>query len=111
MPQLKNNKTCALLEQYLSYLTVVKGRSPLTAEEYRIDVLMLLNFIKQKRGVAEEIIAARDFSDVDIDLIKSISIGDMYDFITFCGEVRKVTTATRARKIVSISAVLEIPQK
>ena len=39
MSSLKNNKTCALLEQYLSYLTVVKGRSPLTADEYRIDAL------------------------------------------------------------------------
>lgn len=102
MSQLKNNKTCALLEQYLSYLTVVKGRSPLTADEYRIDVLMLFSFIRQKRGVTEEIIAGRDFSDIDIDFIKSVSIGDMYDFITFCGETRKVTTATRARKIVSI---------
>ena len=102
MPQLKNNRSCALLEQYLSYLTVVKGRSALTADEYRIDVLMMLSFIKQKRGVPEEILAGRDFSDVDIEFIKSITIGDMYDFITYCGESRKVTTATRARKIVSI---------
>ena len=36
MPSLKDNKTCALLEQYLTYLTVVKGRSPLTSMEYRI---------------------------------------------------------------------------
>ena len=27
MSSLKENRTCALLEQYLSYLTVVKGRS------------------------------------------------------------------------------------
>ena len=33
MSSLKDNKTCALLEQYLSYLTTVKGRSTLTAEE------------------------------------------------------------------------------
>jgi len=35
MPSLKDNKSYALLEQYLSFLTVVKGRSPLNAEEYR----------------------------------------------------------------------------
>jgi len=50
MPSLKDNKTCALLEQYLSYLTVVKGRSPLTADEYKIDCL-LENNIYQNRGV------------------------------------------------------------
>ena len=102
MPSLKDNKTCALLEQYLSYLVIVKGRSPLTAEEYRIDCCMLFEFIKEQRGISPDIIARRDFSDVDIEFIKSISVSDLYAFITHCGEKRKVTTATRARKIVSI---------
>jgi site-specific recombinase XerD len=102
MSSLKENKTCGLLEQYLSYLTVVKGRSLLTADEYRVDCTMFFEFVKRKRGIPEDILVKRDFSDVDIDFIKSISIGDMYEFITYCGENRKVTTATRARKIVSI---------
>jgi len=102
MPSLKDNRSCALLEQYLSYLVVVKGRSSLTAEEYRIDCHMLFEFIKQKHGVSPDGLTLRDFSDVDIDFIKSIAIADMYDFIAYCGEVRKVATATRARKIVSI---------
>jgi len=96
---LKENKTCKLLEQYLSYLTVVKGRSMLTADEYRIDNLMLFEFIKKNRGISENI---RDYSDVDINFIRSISVADMYAFITYCGQQRNVTTATRARKIVSI---------
>ena len=102
MAQLKNNKTCALLEQYLSYLVVVKGRSPLTSEEYRIDCLLLAEFVKRKRGVPDDVLTLRDFSDVDIDFIRSITVADMYDFISYCGEVRKVTVSTRARKIVSI---------
>ena len=102
MPSLKDNIPCALLEQYLTYLTVVKGRSPLTAQEYRIDVLLCMEFIKQKRGVPAETLKMRDFSDVDIDFIKSITIAELYEFITYCGQVRNVTTATRARKIVSI---------
>lgn len=102
MSALKENKTCALLEQYLSYLIVVKGRSILTADEYRIDILMTMEFIKTKRKFSEEEILKRDFSDVDINFIKSITITDIYDFITYCGQVRKVTTATRARKIISI---------
>jgi site-specific recombinase XerD len=102
MPSLKDNRTCALLEQYLSYLTIVKGRSLLTAEEYRVDCNMLFEYIKRKRGVPDEILAKRDFSDIDIEFIKSITVADLYAFITYCGEVRKVTAATRARKIVSI---------
>lgn len=102
MPSLKDNRTCALLAQYLNYLVVVKGRSPLTAEEYAIDNNLLFEFIKRKRGVPEEEIAKRDFSDVDIDFIKDIAVADMYDFISYCGEVRKVSVSTQGRKIVSI---------
>jgi len=102
MSSLKDNKTCALLEQYLNYLTVIKGRSPLTAEEYRVDCCMFFEYVKRRRGAPEEEIARRDFSDVDIDFIKSITVGDMYDFISYCGNERGVTTSTRARKIVSI---------
>ena len=102
MSSLKDNKTCALLQQFLSYLTIVKGRSLLTAEEYRVDNNMLLEYVKRQRGIPEHIIRKRDFSDVDINFIKSITIADMYAFITYCGEERNATAATRARKIVSI---------
>lgn len=54
MSSLKDNQSCALLEQYLGYLTVVKGHSPLTAEEYRVDILMLLEFIKRKELTQKE---------------------------------------------------------
>ena len=75
MPSLKNNRTCALLEQYITYLTIVKGRSPLTGEEYRIDNLMLFEYIKRMRGAPEETAVKRDFSDVNIDFLKFISGG------------------------------------
>ena len=71
MPSLKDNRSC-FAGAYLSYLVVVKGRSPLTAEEYRIDNCMLFEFIKQQRGIPPEVLAERDFSDVDIDFIKPI---------------------------------------
>jgi site-specific recombinase XerD len=99
MSSLKENKTCALLEQYLNYLHIVKGRSPLTCDEYRVDCNMLFEYIKKNRGLIEN---TRNFSDVDIDFIKAVTVSDMYGFITYCGQERGVTTATRARKIVSI---------
>ncbi|SDI45809.1 site-specific integrase [Desulfosporosinus hippei] len=35
-----SNKTCPLVEQYLGYLAVIKGRSENTVNEYRTDLLM-----------------------------------------------------------------------
>ncbi len=34
---MQSNKTCPILEQYLNYLTIIKGRSNNTILEYRID--------------------------------------------------------------------------
>lgn len=36
---MQSNKTCPILEQYLNYLTIIKGRSNNTILEYRIDLL------------------------------------------------------------------------
>ena len=51
---LKNYKSFELLEQYLSYLTVIKGRSINTVIEYRTDVLMFFEFLCNKRNMERE---------------------------------------------------------
>jgi len=61
---------------------------------------MLFEYVKRIRGTQQEELEKRDFSDADIEFIKTITIANMYDFIAYCGETRKVTTATRTRKIV-----------
>ena len=40
---LQSNKLCPIVEQYLSYLVVIKGRSENTILEYRTDLLMFLS--------------------------------------------------------------------
>ena len=68
---LKNFKTFPLLEEYLNYLTVIKGRSQGTVVEYRTDILMFFAFLKEKRG-AEQLKEKYDLSVVDADFIRSI---------------------------------------
>lgn len=68
-----------LLDQYLTYLVVVKGRSPLTADEYRIDNNMLFEYLLRRRGTHLEKSATRNFACVDIDFIKSITVAELYD--------------------------------
>ena len=51
---LKNYKSFELLEQYLSYLTVIKGRSINTVIEYCTDVLMFFEFLCNKRNMERE---------------------------------------------------------
>lgn len=102
MSSLKDNRTCALLEQYLSHLVLVKGRSPLTADEYRIDCNLLFEYLKRQRGYPASNVAERDFSDVDIGFIRLVTTAELYDFLSYCSTERKICAASLARKIVSI---------
>lgn len=97
-----NNKSCKLLEQYLGYLTVMKGRSENTVTEYRGDLVMFFKFIKESRNPKDTSYERMDFSDIDIEYIKSITVNDMYAYITNCQRERKISASTRARRIVSI---------
>ena len=78
---LKNYKSFELLEQYLSYLTVIKGRSINTVIEYRTDVLMFFEFLCNKRNMERE---KYDLSMIDNEFVRSVTLNDMYAFISHC---------------------------
>ncbi|SHH81557.1 tyrosine-type recombinase/integrase [Desulfosporosinus lacus] len=46
---MQSTKTCPLVEQYLGYLVVIKGRSENTVKEYRTDLLMFFSFVMASR--------------------------------------------------------------
>lgn len=96
---MQSNTTCPLLEQYLGYLTVIKGRSINTILEYRTDILSFISFVLHRNNTPS---ADNDFRCADINFIKSITLNDMYAFITHCQTNLQSSAGTRARKIVSI---------
>jgi len=96
---MQSNKTCPIVEQYLSYLIAIKGRSENTVKEYRTDLLMFFSFVILSKGTP---MLDKNFSWVDLDYIKTISLNDMYAFIAYCQNELHTSAGTRARKIVSI---------
>ena len=48
---MQSNTTCQILEQYLSYLSTIKGRSHHTIKEYRTDVLSFIWWVAELRGL------------------------------------------------------------
>jgi len=77
----QSNTTCLLVEQYLNYLVVIKGRADNTIKEYRTDLLMFFNYIMNLRNIP---VIDNNFSQADLDFIKSINLQDMYSFISHC---------------------------
>ena len=94
---MQSDKSCPIVEQYLSYLTTIKGRSKNTVLEYRLDLLQFLRYVANNRGVQPA-----DFQFVDANFIRSIQLVDMYGFIAYHQENLRSSPGTRCRKIVSI---------
>ncbi|NFT91061.1 tyrosine recombinase XerC [Clostridium botulinum] len=96
---MQSNKTCPLVEQYLDYLLIIKNRSENTILEYRTDLLMFFSYILNLLNIN---IVDINFKLVNLEFINSITLQDMYYFISHCQKSLNASAGTRARKIVSI---------
>ncbi len=92
-----------LLNQYLMYLRVVKGRSMRTVTEYNLDLRLFLKYIKQQTAENPSADPAEmDIRDVDIGLIRSITLQQIYDFEFYLENERDNQERARARKTSAI---------
>jgi len=104
-----------LLRGFLTYHETIKGHSSKTVDEYYLDLRTFFRFIKkQKRLVPPE----QDFeeisiSDVDLSLVRSISLSDVYEFLAFLSREKVLhpnsssgetglSANSRARKIATL---------
>ncbi len=93
-----------LIKDYLIYLQTVKGKSQKTVDEYYSDLRTFFRFIKVSRGLVPQNIDFTDINidDVDLTLIKSINLTDIYEFMNYALRERSNNNSTRARKTSSI---------
>lgn len=102
------------LRSFLNYHSTVKGHSRLTTDEYYLDLRTFLRFLMQHKGYVPK---EQDFDDIDIrgadlELIKDVTLLDVYDFLDFLSTVRKapnlrdqrrgMAASSRARKVTAI---------
>ena len=89
-----------IIRDFLTYNETIKGKSSLSVEEYYLDLQTFFRYLLLIRGKVEKSTAFEkiDIKDVDLELIKSVTISDLYSFIVFCKDERGNSTATRARK-------------
>ncbi len=89
-----------IIRDFLTYNETIKGKSSKSVDEYYLDLqtffryLLLIRGRVDKKTPFEEI----DISAVDVELIRTVTISDLYAFIVFCKDERGNNTATRARK-------------
>lgn len=94
-------QTCPpVIRDFLTYNETIKGKSSLSVNEYFLDLQSFFRYILMVRGLAEKDTPFEkiSISAVNIDLIKTVTISDLYAYMVFCKNERGNNTATRARK-------------
>ncbi|MBQ7740777.1 MAG: tyrosine recombinase XerC [Eubacterium sp.] len=93
-----------LVQDYLVYIDAIKGHSSLSVIEYASDLRTFFSFIAEYKHLPCQKSAdgKDDLRDIDIKVIKSITLNDAYQFLIYCRNERQNNEATRARRVVSI---------
>ena len=91
------------LNSFLDYTITILNKSPNTVKEYNYDLAMFLRFIKIRFNIAKE----EDFkdiiiNDINIEIIKKITLDDIHAFLSYLTTTYRSKPATRARKASSI---------
>jgi len=93
-----------VLNDFLTYMETIRGKSRNTVNEYFYDLRMFFRFIiKQKiQGYKDTPLEEIDISIVNTDLLKKITLSDLYAFISYTSRERDNNSSSRARKVASI---------
>lgn len=90
--------------EFLTYNEAIKNKSSATIDEYFLDLQTFFRYIKPVKGLVTPDTDFEDIeiSDISIDLIKTITINDLYAFLVFCKNERNNNATTRARKATTL---------
>ncbi len=88
------------IRDFLVHSQTIRGKSAKTIDEYYLDLRTFFRYIIQSKNLCPSSIPFEeiDISIVDIDLIKTITITDIYEFFSFIANERNNHNRTRARK-------------
>lgn len=90
-----------LVQKYLTYVSVVKGHSQNTVEQYANDLSLFLKYMVRYKGLCSASIPDEeiDLRELDIDFFKTITLADTYQYAVYLKTVRKNNEATRKRRL------------
>jgi len=93
-----------VIKEFLGYVGTIRGKSPKTVEEYYLDLRTFFRYIKKNQGLIPPTTEFDEISisDVDLDLIKTITLTTVYEYMNYLTTERHNKAATRSRKVSSL---------
>ena len=98
-----------VIKEYLFYLETIKIKSKKTVDEYYIDLRTFFRYLKKSRKLVSDDTEFENIKidDVDIDLIKSVTLNDAYEYMDYLYRERNNQSAARARKCSSLKGFFD----
>lgn len=93
-----------ILKEYLFYQETVRSRSSKTVNEYFIDLRTFFRYLKIRRGLVSSDTEFDEIKidDVTLDLLKTVTLIDAYEYMNYLVRDRNNKVAARARKCSSL---------
>lgn len=98
-----------VIKEYLFYLETIKIKSKKTVDEYYIDLRTFFRYLKKSRKLVPDDTEFENIriDDVDIDLIKTVTLNDAYEYMDYLYRERNNQSAARARKCSSLKGFFD----
>lgn len=98
------NDTPIILDDFLNYIQTIKGKSINTVTEYQYDLRTFFRFLKIRYKIIKPDVDFNDIgiSDIDINIIKRVTLQDLYSFISYVDKERNNKNNAKARKVASL---------
>lgn len=98
------NQCPMILREYFGYMETIKGKSVRTVEGYFIDLRSFFRYLKMSRGLVDKNTEFEKIpiDDVDLNLIESVYLTDVFEYMNYLSSVRNNNNNTRSRKCSSL---------
>jgi len=94
-----------ILRDFLVYHETIQGHSKKTIDEYFLDMRSFFRYILASRNgleLAVETVNQQSIQSVDLTLVQSITLTDIYGYMSYLSRDRGLNNASRARKVSTI---------
>ena len=98
-----------IVKEYLFYLETIKLKSKKTVDEYYIDLRTFFRYLKKSRKLVSDDTEFENIiiDDVDLDLIKTVTLNEAYEYMDYLYRERNNQSAARARKCSSLKGFFD----
>ena len=104
-----------ILRDFLTYHEAIQGHSRKTVDEYYLDLRNFFRYLKLEKNLVPHTteLDSIDISDVDLDLVRSVNLSDVYSYMNYLSRDRAqhpnsdqteygLKASSRARKVAAI---------